>query len=173
MIIKCWSENREKRLDIRSVYNQLSVASIQEVAEGDRGNHHACQIAIHIEEAIPFSEVPTKQPTLGVVENPLPRPHPRQNMAGDHRSILMEGNFGCQFEPKPRSSAQFLSKLLRTGPLRLPKFSHTTKNHEQTGQIWGQYTFANGASHVDVKSDSQDALHVPRHWTQPRRTSQG
>ena len=38
MIIKCWSEQRAQRWEIRAVCNQLSVSSIQEIAEGERGN---------------------------------------------------------------------------------------------------------------------------------------
>jgi len=38
MIMTCWSEKREQRWDIRAVYNQLSVSSIQEIAETERDN---------------------------------------------------------------------------------------------------------------------------------------
>jgi hypothetical protein len=38
MITTCWNEKREQRWDIRTVYNQLSVSSIQEIAETERGN---------------------------------------------------------------------------------------------------------------------------------------
>jgi len=41
MIMTCWSEKREQRWDIRAVYNQLSVSSIQEIAETERGNRCA------------------------------------------------------------------------------------------------------------------------------------
>ena len=37
MIATCWSEKREQRWDVRAVYNQFSVASIQEAAENPRG----------------------------------------------------------------------------------------------------------------------------------------
>ena len=37
MIAKCWSEQREERWDVRTVYNQLSVSSIQETAQSERG----------------------------------------------------------------------------------------------------------------------------------------
>jgi len=38
MIMICWNERRELRWDIRTVYKQLSAASIQEIAESERGN---------------------------------------------------------------------------------------------------------------------------------------
>ena len=38
MIMTCWSGKREQRWDIRTVYNQLSVSSIQEIAETERSN---------------------------------------------------------------------------------------------------------------------------------------
>ena len=38
VIITCWNEQRELRLDIRTVHLQLSASSIQEDAEGGRGN---------------------------------------------------------------------------------------------------------------------------------------
>ena len=37
MITTCWSEKREQRWDIHAVYNQLSVSSVQEIAETERG----------------------------------------------------------------------------------------------------------------------------------------
>jgi len=44
MLMICWSEKREQRLDIRAVYNQFSVSSIQEIAEAERGNQRAFSI---------------------------------------------------------------------------------------------------------------------------------
>jgi len=38
MITVCWSERRDARWDVRTVYNQLSVSSIQQAAEDERGN---------------------------------------------------------------------------------------------------------------------------------------
>ena len=72
MITKCWSEQREQRLDIRSVYNQLSVSSIQEIAEGQRGNQRASQMVTRIEGITFLSEVQTVVPSPDIVEGPLP-----------------------------------------------------------------------------------------------------
>ncbi|KAF9644383.1 kinase-like protein [Thelephora ganbajun] len=44
MIVTCWSEKRDQRWDIRAAYHQLSVSSIQESAEGERGNQYASQV---------------------------------------------------------------------------------------------------------------------------------
>ena len=41
MIETCWSEKREQRWDIRAMYNQLSVSSIQEIPEAEQGNRCA------------------------------------------------------------------------------------------------------------------------------------
>ena len=41
MIMTCWSEKRDQRWDIHAVYNQLSVSSIQEIAETERGKRCA------------------------------------------------------------------------------------------------------------------------------------
>ena len=93
MIVRCWSEQREQRWDMRSVCNQLSVSSIQETAEGERGNRCVCQMATCIEEVILFSEVETKELILNVVEEPRPPPPPpRQYVVGDRGSVFVEGN---------------------------------------------------------------------------------
>jgi len=72
MIIKCWSEQRHHRWDIRSVCNQLSASSIQEVAEDEQ------------------REVQTKEPILNGVEDPSPPPPPRRNGTKDRPSIFVE-----------------------------------------------------------------------------------
>ena len=92
MIVKCWSEHRDQRCDIRSVYNQLSESSIQEVPEGERGNQHIYQIATRVEEAVPFPAVQRGESISNVVENPLPPLPHRQNTTGERQSIFVEGN---------------------------------------------------------------------------------
>lgn len=72
MIITCWNEQREQRWDIRAVHNQLSASSIQEVAEGEKGNRPASRSVTHIEEVASFqrfwrhrlSRAPTRIPIL-------------------------------------------------------------------------------------------------------------
>jgi len=44
MITICWSERRELRWDIHTVYNQLSMSSMQEIAEVERGDQRALSI---------------------------------------------------------------------------------------------------------------------------------
>ena len=138
MIVKCWSEQREQRWDIRSVYNQLSVASIQEIAEGERGNKHPpCQTAVHAEEAVPFSELQTRAPVLNVVGNsplpplPNPRTRPRQSTAGDRLSIFVEGKLDVCSKPSP---ANRHVTPCRTRPLRLPNSHKSIKSQGQIGQ---------------------------------------
>ena len=96
MITKCWSEQREQRLDIRSVYNQLSVSSIQEIAEGQRGNQRASQMVTRIEGITFLSEVQTVVPSPDIVEGPLPPSTPlaRQDVTGGRSSIFVAGKFG-------------------------------------------------------------------------------
>ena len=105
MTTKCWNGQREQRWDIRPVYDQLSVASVQERAEGERGNNDPCQTAVHAGKAAPFSELQTRGPVLNVVEDspitppPNPRTHLRQSPVGDRLSIFVEGNLDVY--PKP------------------------------------------------------------------------
>ncbi|KAF9789361.1 kinase-like domain-containing protein [Thelephora terrestris] len=73
MITKCWSEQRETRWDIRTVVHQLSVSSIQEVAEAQR-------------------DVQMISRSLHVVEDPSPSPPPppRRATMGGQSSLFVE-----------------------------------------------------------------------------------
>jgi len=55
MITTCWGENREQRWDIRAVYNQFLVSSIQEIVAGEQGNRNNSQTVIYIEGVVPCS----------------------------------------------------------------------------------------------------------------------
>jgi hypothetical protein len=93
MITKCWSEQRETRWDIRTVVHQLSVSSIQEVAEAQRGNRPASQTVTQIEGAIFLPDVQTISRSLHVVEDPSPSPPPpRRATMGGQSSLFVEGN---------------------------------------------------------------------------------
>ena len=95
MITKCWSEQREQRPDIRTLYNQLSVASIQEIPEGQRGSERASEIVTRIEGTAFLSEVQTTAPSPDVIEGPLPPSPlpPRQDVARARLSAFVEGKF--------------------------------------------------------------------------------
>jgi hypothetical protein len=90
MITKCWSEQRETRWDIRTVVHQLSVSSIQEVAEGQRGNRPAPQTVTQVEGAGLLPDVQMIPRSLEVAEEPTPLP--RRATFGAQLSAFVEGN---------------------------------------------------------------------------------
>lgn len=72
LIIKCWSEQREERWDVRTVYNQFSASSIQETAQSER-------------------EARSPMPGSSVAQSPpLSSSPPRQGMSADRVSIFVE-----------------------------------------------------------------------------------
>ena len=107
---------------MRSVCNKLSVSSIQEVAEDERGNQRVCQMATRIEEVILFSEVETKERILNVVEEPRPPPPPpRHYVVVDRGSVFVEGILDvCPNSIRAHHRNAF---SCRTRPLGLPNSS--------------------------------------------------
>ena len=72
MIHNCWSEQRELRLDARTVFNQLSLSSTQETAEVQRGDQFASQTVTMIEAIYFFQRFKPQRQVQTPSRIPLP-----------------------------------------------------------------------------------------------------
>ena len=53
MLVICWSDKREQRLDIGAICNQLSTSSIQEVPKVEQGNQYTFSVGAVVEGLSP------------------------------------------------------------------------------------------------------------------------
>ena len=88
--MSCWSERREQRWDVRTVYDQFSTSSIQEVPDVEPGNWRASP-NINIDQRVcsPFLDVEiiqTQDPAMAAPTMDLPQvPQPL--------SVRVEGDY--------------------------------------------------------------------------------